>query len=81
MRFSALGAVHRLAYDHTSIRLVSSRKPPKRIKNYCIMTGFIPGRSHIKKNRCSSYLLGVEKAILVALRVFSLKSGNFCGTF
>ena len=31
------------------------------------------GDSHIKRTGCSSYLLGVKKAVLVPLRVFSLK--------
>ena len=35
------------------------------------------GVSHIKRRACSSYLLGViEKAVLVALRLFSLKRSS-----
>ena len=34
------------------------------------------GDSHRKGPGCSSYLLGVKKAVLVPLRVFSLKSST-----
>ena len=44
-----LRAALTLAYDRTNSRLVSSRKLPKRMKNDWIVTGFIPGRSHIKR--------------------------------
>lgn len=40
--------------------------------------------SHIKKGRgCLSHLLGIKKAVLVALGVFSFKNtvGAFCPTF
>ena len=31
------------------------------------------GDYHVKRTGCSSYVLGVKKVVLVALRVFSLK--------